>query len=256
MSMAVPAALKSVVKRHLPRGLNVGPAVVQLFLNDRRTTRLGLVNFPSFLAPTRGIEYRYALRAFDESGREAGRMVVDLARYGSAEVDLRAVFGGKLPNCGMLAARIHPLNFFSLRDRHLGRIRPHFFTLYASEGMESIGLVHPQTNLGAAAEPARRWVSNLEVDVSLVERLELFQINPGRAAVHSEAFLQSSDGTVLARSASHIPPRGTRRVEFELARVAEHHKVVSVGLQGLPAANGKPILFLHFPDGSFTCCHG
>ena len=63
------AATKAVIKRHLPRGLNVGPAVVQLFLNDGRSTRLGLVNFPSFLAPTCAIDYRYALRAYDESGR-------------------------------------------------------------------------------------------------------------------------------------------------------------------------------------------
>jgi hypothetical protein len=60
---------------------------------------------------------------------------------------------------------------------------------------------------------------------------------------------------VLARSQARIPPRGTRRVEFDLAPLAGRHPVVCVGLRGLAAANGKPILFLHFRDGSFTCCH-
>jgi hypothetical protein len=256
MTPAVATSLKSFAKTHLPRGLNLGPAVVQLFVNDARSTRLGLINFPSFFAPTRASTYRYALRVFDEQGREAGRAAVELAPYGAAEVDLRAVFGAALPRYGMVAARIHPLHFFSLRDRHLGRIRSQFFALYASAGMDSVGLVHPQTNLDAAPDPGRRWLSNLQVDPVAVQRIELFQINPGSAAVATEAFLHSADATVLASSADSIPPRGTRCAVFDLAPLARYHDAVSVGLHGLAAANAKPILFLHFRDGSFTCCHG
>lgn len=253
--MTAVAALKTFAKRHLPRGMNVGPAVVQLFLNDGRTTRIGLNNFPAFFAPSQAVEYRYRLRIFDEEGREAGHTSVELARYGSAEVNLNALFGGALPRFGILAARIEPLQFFSLRDRHLGRIRPHVFALYASEEMDSIGLVHPQTHLDAAAAPDRRWLSNLEIDPAVVERIEIFQINPGRIAVESEVFLQAEEGEILAKSAARIPARGTRRASFELSPYAGRKKAVSVGLQGLAAANGKPILFLHFRDRSFTCCH-
>ena len=121
--------------------------------------------------------------------------------------------------------------------------------------MDSIGLVHPQTHLDAAPAPDRRWLSNLEIDLAAVEQVELFQVNPGRAAVESEVFLQAEDGSLLARSAARIPARGTRKASFALAQYVGRNKAVSVGLQGLAAANGKPILFLHFRDRSFTCCH-
>ena len=253
--IALPRPLKSAIKAHLPRGLNLGAPVVQLFLNDGRHTRLGLVNFPSFLAPTRGVDYRYSLHPFDPEGRAAGIATVDMPRYGSMEVDLASLFGERLPAMGMIAVRIRPSRFFSLRDRHLGRIRPHFFTLFASARMESLGLVHPQTHLDASPAPEREWVSNLEIEPTAVTRIELFQINPGRAHVETEAFLQDSDGGMLDRSKARIPPRGTRRVEFDLAALTGRHRTVCVGLRGLAAANGKPILFLHFRDGSFTCCH-
>jgi hypothetical protein len=253
--IALPRPLKSAIKAHLPHELNVGAAVVQLYLNDGRSTRLGLANFPSFLAPTRGEDYRYSLHPFDQDGRAMGSATVELPRYGSREVDLTSLFGDRLPAMGMIAVRIRPVRFFSLRDRHLGRIRPHFFTLFASTRMESLGLVHPQTHLGASPAPDREWVSNLGIEPATVERVELFQINPGRGPVETQAFLQDGEGRVLARSQARIPPRGTRRVEFDLAPLAGRHPVVCVGLRGLAAANGKPILFLHFRDGSFTCCH-
>ena len=251
----LPRAVKSTIKANLPRGLNVGAAVVQLFLNDGRTTRLGLVNFPSLLAPTSGQDYRYHLRTFDEDGRTAGNAVVDMPRYGSAEVDLPKVFGDRLPRMGMIAVGIRPARFFSMRDRHLGRIRPHFFTLFLSPRMESVGLVHPQTHLGADAAPERHWVSNLQIDPAVVPRVELFQVNPSTRAVESEAFLQGGSGEVLTESKAVVPPRGVRRVEFDLSPYGKHDTPVCVGLRGLAAANGKPILFLHFQDGSFTSCH-
>jgi len=248
-------AVRSAIKARLPRGLNVGNPIVQLLLNDGRSTRLGLVNFPSFLAPAQGVDYRYTVSVFDEDGRETGSTVVDVPRYGATEVELAEVFAERLPAMGMLAVSIRPARFLSLRDRHLGRIRPHFFTLFSSPGMESVGLVHPQTHLNAPAAPERRWLSNLLIDASAVERVELFQVNPGRVPVDTEAFLHGAQGTVLARSSARIPARGTRRVVFELKPFAAEHPSVSVGLHGLAAANGKPILFLHFRDGSFTCCH-
>lgn len=247
--------LKSAIKTHLPRGLNLGPAVVQLFLNDGRCTRLGVANFPSFFAPEQAAGYHCHLRVFDAEGREIASTELALPPYAATEVDLSAAFGQSLPHWGMVAARIYPSSFFSLRDRHLGRIRPHFFTLYADEGMRSIGLVHPQTNLGARAAPERQWLSNLEVDPAMVQKLELFQVNPGDAPVESEAFVQTQGGTVVAAKRHDIPSHGTRRVVFDLSQIAIGEKTVSVGLRGLAAANGKPILFLHFRDGSFTCCH-
>src|SRR6185295_2484339 len=106
--MTALATLKAFAKTHLPRGMNVGPAVVQLFLNDGRRTRLGLNNFPAFFAPTRAVEYRYRVRIFDEEGRDAGRAVVALARYGAADVGLNSLFGAALPRYGIVAARIEP----------------------------------------------------------------------------------------------------------------------------------------------------
>ena len=251
----LPRSLKTALKANLPRGLNVGAAVVQLFLNDGRTTRLGLVNFPSLLAPTSAQDYRYHLRTFDEDGGTSGQAVVDLPRYGSAEVDLPRVFGDRLPRMGMIAVGIRPARFFSMRDRHLGKIRPHFFTLFLGPRMESVGLVHPQTHLGADAAPERHWVSNLQIDPALVPRVEVFQVNPSARPVESKAYLQGGSGEVLSESNAVVPPRGVRRIEFDLSPYDKHHSAICVGLRGLAASNGKPILFLHFRDGSFTCCH-
>ena len=247
--------LKAAIKARLPRGLNIGPPVVQLFVNDGRTTRLGMVNFPSLFAPQEAQDYCYALRAFDAEGHEVRRARLNVPRYGSAEVDLRSALGSDLPPWGMVAARIYPSHFFSLGDRHLGRIRPHFFTLYADSRMESLGLVHPQTNLDALPAPERRWVSNLEIDPAVVSAVEVFQVNPGRTPVDSEFFLQGDGGAILVRTTVHLPPRGTRRMVFALTQYSAQAGTVSVGMQGLAAANGKPILFLHFRDGSFTSCH-
>lgn len=249
------AALKSAIKTRLPRGLNLGPAVVQLFLNDGRRTRLGVANFPSFFAPIDASEYFYSLRAFGPEGQEIGQGKIRVPAYGSSNVDLDSLFNSELPAWGMVAVRIQPSGFFSLHDRHLGRIRPHFFTLYADRRMESMGLVHAQTNLDAAPAPHQRWLSNLQIEPGAVAKLEVFQVNPSRAAVDSDVFLEDEQGNVLARNSARIAARGTRRAVFELAEYAERKKCISVGLQGLAAANGKPILFLHFADRSFTCCH-
>jgi hypothetical protein len=196
------------------------------------------------------------LRIYNPDGREVGETRLDLSRFGAIEVSLADVFSSSLPSYGMVAARIEPCNSFFFGDRHLGRIRPNFFTLYAGPTMDSMGLIHPQTSLDAPCDPARRWLSNLQIDLRHVRKLEVFQINPSREAIESEVFLQGADGCVLENAKELIPAHGTRRAMFNLEPLESRCETLSVGLHGLAAANGKPILFMHFRDGSFTCCHG
>lgn len=253
MISAFSKTVKSFIKMHLPRGANVGPAVVQLFLNDQRKTHISLINFPAFLAPCEAGSYSYELRVYGTDGRRIGKTQIDLPLFGSTDVDLTQTFGSQLPSYGMVAVRIKPQNYLYLKDRHLGRIRPHFFAFYANPAMDSMGLVHPQINLGTAAEPNQRWLSNLQFDPQKVVELELFQINPSRQPLESEAFLEDTNGDVFAAQKEVIPPFGARRALFNLKG---RNEIFTVGLQGLAAANGKPILFMHFKDGSFSCCHG
>lgn len=253
MIFALAKTVKSFIKTHLPRGANLGPAVVQLFLNDGRKTHISLINFPAFLAPHEAGHYSYELCMYGPDGRAIGEKQIDLPLFGSIDVDLIKTFGSQLPSYGMVTARIKPQNYLYLKDRHLGRIRPHFFAFYTDSTMNSLGLVHPQINLDTVVEPNRRWVSNLQLDPQSVMELELFQINPSLQSLESEAFLEDTAGNVLATRKELIPPYGTRRVLFNLK---ERNEIFSVGLQGLAAANGKPLLFMHFKDGSFSCCHG
>lgn len=254
---ALQKKFKSLVKAHLPRGANLGPAVVQLFLNDgQRRTHVSLMNFPAFLAPQAAAEYVYRLRIYDRDGRVLRTQQIDLPRFGATDADLADVFGDALPAFGMIAVRIAPRRALYFGDRHLGRIRPHFYTLYTGPAMESLGLVHPQTSLDEPCAPERQWLSNLQLDPQRVRKLEVFQVNPSRQPLKSEVFLANAAGETLNKVEEVIPACGTRRAEFDLSAFAEKGEPVSVGLRGLAAANGKPILFMHFPDGSFTCCHG
>lgn len=254
-AVALTKTLKSFVKAHLPRAFNVGPAVVQLFLNDGRETSLSLLNFPAFLAPKEAQAYEYRVWVYDEDGHEKASTRVSVAPFGAVDVNLRERFGSQLPAFGMVAVRIEPTSLLSFRDGHLGRIRSHFFALYSDRDMNSIGLVHPQTSLGSPVDSQRRWVSNLRLDPRRLRKLEMFQVNPSRESVTSEAFLQSEEDEVLATHREAIPSYGTRRAVFDIESIESRCAVFSVGLHGLAAANGKPILFLHYRDGSFSCCH-
>lgn len=256
MGLAIKQKVKFFVKSHLPRGANLGPPIVQLFLNDGRNTHLGLINFPTFLAPDETGEYVYRLCIYDADGRKLGEKQIELSRFGSIEVNLADVFAFSLPSYGMVAVRIEPRNSLYFGDRHLGRIRSNFFTLYTGPKMDSLGLIHPQTSLDAPCDPTRSWMSNLQLDPRCVRKIEVFQVNPSRQALESEVILQGSDGHLLANAKELVPAHGTRRAMFDMEPLEKFCESFSVGLRGLAAANGKPILFMHFRDGSFTCCHG
>ena len=242
----------------LPISFNVSTNV-QLYLNDETMhTRVTLPNFVSLFAPATRATCRYRLWAFDGAGGALGERQIDLAPFGAADIDLGTLFDGALPAFGMFAAHMTLRPKFSYAAHHLGRLMPQFLTLYEARGMlapqASMALIHCLSKLGQRPVPHAAWRSTLPIDTDGVAALEVYQVNPSPQAVRSELYLEAPDGGRIVADKASVPPLATRRVRWPREAFAGR-RWLRLGAHGLTAPNAKPLLFVHFADGSFSAQH-
>lgn len=239
--------LRVAARAALPRQFHIARPIGQLFLGGDFRTTYTLINFPSFFAPAVAASYRYRLRVHDEGGVCCAERTVDLGPFASRAITLSG------PELGLVTVEIEPRNSFLYADRHMGDLRPHFFAKYEDVKGTSVGIIHPQTAIGAPPASSLLWASNALLETPGVRAIELYQINPSHQPAPSRLkLLRATTGEILAESAATLPPLGSRRVSWDLPL---DEQLVRIEASGLPGINAKPLAFLRFADGSFSAFH-
>jgi hypothetical protein len=233
-----------------------GATIVQLFLHEPgRTTTATFTNVASLYAPQDAVGCRYELTLFGETGARVGSIEVDVAPYGTVELNLAERLPGTLPRHGILVARLRSAPRLHRGAKHLGAIVPHFYVLYHAPDRGSLALVHPQTGLVEHPAPDQRWTSNLRYDPAPLAALEACQINPTAGPARSTVELWCGDERLDAREAE-LAPMASRQVRFGRDVLDRATGPVHVAVDGMTAPNAKPLLFQHLPDGGFAGSHG
>jgi hypothetical protein len=229
--------------------------VVQLFINNpKRQTTYTFTNFPGLYSPASAVPCRYDLCLFDPQGETVFKHAVNLPVFGTVAIQPKDLFQGPLPELGMISARIRPVSGFRYPYAHLGTLRSHFYAMYHDPDMRSMALVHPQCMFQDPPAPTIGWWSDLLIQVNGLEFLDVYQINPGPAAVQTDLYMTDAKGKKIISSPGELRPYGARCVTWPKSIFASH-KYVALGMQGLPAENAKPLVFNNFKDGSFSASH-
>ena len=251
----LPSAVATLVMARVAPNFAYAENIVQLFLHGpQRRTTYTFTNVGSLYCPAAGNGCRYELTLYDEAGRLVGQTKIDVPRFGTVEVRLHEHLRGRLPEHGLLVAHVRNRPRINRAANHLGPIRPHFYALYHTPEMESLALIHPQTELVDAPCPELVWHSNLTFDPATAHTIEAYQINPSAKPAHSELRLCAGD-EVIASAEAIVPPRGSRCVRFGPEQLASAKGLLHLCARGMTAANAKPLLFQVARDGSFSACH-
>lgn len=244
-----------VAKRIAPRGLNVSAPICQIFLGGNgKKSVYTFMNFPSLYRPTGAYSCCYDLTLHDAAGETVGDAKVSVPPYASIEVRLEEVMDGLLPELGVLSAQIRPQAFFSYADRHLGTITAHFFAMYHDEGMRSVCVIHPQTELWRHTPPRPSWRSNLLIRPDGIDSLEIFQMNPASTRCSSTLSVCDPQGAPIVSATAEIEPFGARRLEWKASQFGGR-PFVALTADALTAPNAKPLIFQHHASG-FSAAHG
>jgi hypothetical protein len=240
---------------HLPRPLNIAGPVIQLYVHDQtRTTTFTFANFPSLYAPRRALSYRYVVECRGPDGTALGRRTLKVPAFGVRQVGIDELFGSELPSWGTIHVGLRPTSLLNRSDQHLGRLTPHFYTLYHEREMRFLALVHPQTLAVRGRMALPEWRSNLLLDAELAETLEVFQVNPTGRTVTSELRVHNENGTVLTRSSCALPPYGVRRERWVVQEFGPA-RWISLGADHLTGPNAKPLVFVTNRDGLLSGSH-
>jgi hypothetical protein len=242
-------------RRLLPTSVMNVRTTVQLYIaNGEICTRVSFPNFVSLYAPKTPVGCVYKVTAFTADGVRVDEVKVPVDPYGSAEVDLAELFGDRLSIYGMFAATMALRPFYSYCGNHLGLLTPHYLTLYKSQDMRSMALIHCLSKLNDEAVPHFHWRATVPIDTGKLAALEIYQVNPGSAPVSSELFLEDLEGKRVVAERAVISPRATRRLCWPRDRFAAR-RYVRFGALGLTAVNAKPLVFMRFLDGTLTGQH-
>ncbi|EQA47259.1 hypothetical protein LEP1GSC050_0884 [Leptospira broomii serovar Hurstbridge str. 5399] len=237
----------------------LSPPVTQIFINDEtRRTSFSITNYPSFLLPSRIGKVWYEISLSDQDGNKVFSKDIKLAKYGSMEISPERFYSKKLPNRGLFFANIKESKLSFVQKFHLrklGRLTSHFYTLYHSADYSNLAMVHPQTVAPVPVSEGKSnfWYSQFLIKVSSISSIELFQMNPSPRKADLNLIVMNMDGKEVISSEESVPAFGVRNVKFDRKMLGENEYVyiASDTLRG----NEKPILFSHYPDGTYTALH-
>ncbi len=248
--------IKRKLECYFPRNWRVSPPIVQLFLGGTFESRYSLINFPSLFSPKTAHRCVYEIALYDREGFCVQTKKIMIAPFGSFEIVPSEIFGGNLPDLGMVTARIRSSSLFFFSDKHLGKITSHIYALFLDKAAESAVLVHPQTSISGKLAEKVSFRSNVLWDSNNIKKVTAFQINPTSHPVEASLFLLRENSNVELAKVTHvIPPMGSRAVTWDLEDLGLSKSRFTLGAFGLSTHNAKPIIFTYFEDGTFTGMH-
>lgn len=221
-------------------------------MNTKRTH--ALTNFPSFFSPKSATPCYYNISLFDSDGKLKGEKKISLPVFGSFEVKPEKLFNFEMPTYGMVAIKILPTKHFSFSDRHLGVISSHFYAFYHDEKMKSVALIHPQTSVNDFPVSDKYWKSNLLINSSKVDKLEIYQLNPSGQTAETRLILFDDQQKQIAESHSVMKPRSTRKIIWDISKL-DTGSYLHLEAAGLTGSNAKPLIFTHLKNGTFSASH-
>lgn len=225
-------------------------SVAQLFINDGEVfSRYTLLNIPSVLSPETSYTIKAVVKVFSESAKVKLSKEYILKPFESREVFFG--YDNNLPKIGVISVEIEPYTLFSKNDSILGTLTPHFYSLFHTRNMDSLGLIHPQTLLNQKGTTVN-WKSQLNISGENVEKLVVYQINPVAQSQSNILTLKNENGSVVNSIENDFKPYSANKAEFDLKEVSS---TVHLELDRTNTANAKPLVFMYFKDGTFTAVH-
>lgn len=252
-SQQIKRIINTKLRFHFPRGFNLSPPVLQLFLGGEWKSSFSIVNFPSFFSPETPAEYSYEISLHDEFGIRKRTQTVRLSPFGSSNIEPGLWGGCDNIRLGMVSFQIKPESIFFRADRHLGVIKPQIFAYYQNLSNRALGLIHPQTSLIKKSLGSVNWTSNQVVDLAVTKTINLFQINPSHQKYQATLAIKciETSETIEEKQVS-IPPLGATCSQFNFS---DNGSKVYVSASQLPGPNAKPIIFVTQKTGAIFASH-
>jgi len=226
--------------------------VCQLFINGYgKRSRYTFTNFASLYCPDQARPCTYSVVLFDECGNPVKNTTLTVPPFGTTEFSPVEYFSGSLPEVGLIATEL--VDWDTPAYLHLGVLRPYFYAMYHDDGLRSIAIVHPHTTLRKTAPETIPWRSSHVVCTDEIDGLEVFQINPLTEERETSISVCDLEGKIKVTSAARMPPRGVRRIFWNVGEFGEGRHV-SLSSVTLTAPNAKPLIFQH-RSGNFTAAH-
>ena len=239
--------IKRRVEDFFPRNWRVSPTIAQLFLDGSFESRYSLINFPSLFSPKATYRCVYEIALYNQDGFCIGNKKIRIEPFGSFEIVPSEIFGEKLPNFGMLTARIRSAYFLCFLDKHLGKITSHIYALFLCKEQNSAVLVHPQTTISKKLADNVSWRSGVLWDSTKIKKITAFQINPTPRPFESTLLLLEGDEKKELSKVSHtIPPMGSGMFTWDIEAIGLGNAKFTIGALGLSTPNAKPIIFTYY----------
>jgi hypothetical protein len=228
-------------------------AITQMYINNNQVhTRLCLSNF-SIFAPEHIDTCEYSVQIYDNSGAIIYDEIHFIERHGSAFLEVQHLIGEK-SEYGMVAVKIKT-NLIKKID-FIDRFYSHLYAIYHTPvTWDSVGVVHPQTGIVKRYNGSNvSWQSNQMIDTKNLNKIELLMFNPNTISSDSMINLQTENRDSLTFKEVKFKPFETKLLSFD--KNFKYSGKVGIKLEGMSAENAKPLIFLHFLNGSFSVSHG
>lgn len=229
--------------------------IAQLFLNTHtQKTTFTFINFPSLFDPKDALSCRYQISIFDSDGKFLSSTTLTIPPYGTRAIRIDELFPQPLPDFGMITAQIRAGSGIRYPYAHLGDLTSHFYAIYHDDKMQTVALVHPQTPFAVEPLPEATFQSDVLIDPTLLDAIDIYQINPSQKSVPTTIHLKAMGGQILEECSAILAPRASRRVRFSM-KTHQDAGLVFMSVHGLTGPNAKPLIFNIFSDDAFTACH-
>lgn len=223
--------------------------VIQLFINeDGIKTYLGIINFPSFLNPDLAKKRIAIITARNFDGKEIAKTKITLDSFGSAGIKITELFPELSAAFGTISIK---LKVEKKVKKLLKDTTMHFYVFFNDDN-GSVAIIHPQSKIND--EGTVDWESNAIFDISNIQKLRFFQINPSKNPVqNSIEIIDKVTKSKIAEIPNNLGSLCVVKSEFYPSNTRSSAKEIFITNNVI--YNSKPIVFLYFKDGTFTALH-
>ncbi len=230
--------------------------VVQIFINSsERTTRYSISNFPSFLDPTNAKTCICTAVLFNQDGQKVFETKLKMKPFETMDINFADLMkNGAPPKFGLAVFKVEPENGIFFPHPNLERLTSHFFSTFFDKNGSVCGLIHPQSVFKPDPKPGLYWESNLKMDSTDLEWIELYQINPSTEPVQSKILLMDDKQKSIYSRDEIIKPFASRFCKIDAKSLSGSSKV-HVALDGIAGENCKPIVFFKNKSNLVSAVH-
>jgi hypothetical protein len=241
-------------------GINKNNAICQVLINDGEIkTEFSITNFISFFSPENCAENEKFRISIIADGFNSSK-IVSLPKFGSKAIKPEEEFGKKIPDIGLFTVEyLSPINYKN-KNRDLGLLNSHFYSMYHTADNSSIALIHPQQFLSDQRYKKTKpyaWNSQYIFNTENVSEIHIYQSNVLKAWDMNSgcSIIDARTNEIIDVSEYEMKSKTVKKTVFNIKKIRDQVPQIKLGVKALCGDNAKPLAFVYSDDGSFTATH-